>query len=243
MRQLLFWCLMTWLCRKRPKPPTEWLRCFSSLWKSLRFLFFSCTLNMTTKLLLLWVRFSRKRESSQATAVEWPRSTTLFSVSRPPSKLLSLLSLYPFLPPLSPPFPMSRQLGQIYSGLCPSLLAGQAASFDWVLIRTGRLVTGYLLRGQWGLSSVIQWKVGSLRWLCGSVWPRMWPAILADTLLPEDMVLLQTVISHVVLRDSLSVTIGPPVLSGEEDMGPPQHWCSKPFLPQRWAHRRGPSLK
>lgn len=90
------WILMTWLCRKRPKPPTEWLQCFSSLWKSLHFLFFSCTLNMTTKPLFLRVRFSQKRESSQATAVEWPRSTTLLSVSWPPSKLLFL---HPFLPP------------------------------------------------------------------------------------------------------------------------------------------------
>ncbi len=32
----------------------------------------------------------------------------------------------------------------------PSQLAGRPASFDWVLVRSGRLVTGYLQRGQWG---------------------------------------------------------------------------------------------
>lgn len=85
-----------------------------------------------------------------------------------------------------------------------SLLPGRAVSFHCVLVRIGRLVTGYLQRGQWGLSPVIQWKTGSLWWLCGSAWRRMQLAILADTLLPEDMVLLQTVISHRLLRDSLS---------------------------------------
>ncbi|KAI4802387.1 hypothetical protein KUCAC02_020228, partial [Chaenocephalus aceratus] len=45
----------------------------------------------------------------------------------------------------------------------PSLLAVRAALFDWVLVRAGRLVSVYLQRGQWGLSPVIQLKVGSLR--------------------------------------------------------------------------------
>ncbi|KAI9528208.1 hypothetical protein NQZ68_023188 [Dissostichus eleginoides] len=91
----------------------------------------------------------------------------------------------------------------------PSLLAVRAALFDWVLVRAGRLVSEYLQRGQWGLSPVIQLKVGSLRWTCGSVWSRTWTAIPADTLFPEDVVLLQAMISHRPLRDSLSVTTGP----------------------------------
>lgn len=122
-----------------------------------------------------------------------------------------------------------------------SLLTGRAVLFHCVLVRIGRLVTGYLPRGQWGLSPVIQWKTGSLRWLCGSAWRRMRPAILADTLLPKDMVLLQTMISHRLLRDSLSARSGPLPIA---------LWWRRyvtysvlvqqaTFLPHGWAHGRG----
>lgn len=72
-----------------------------------------------------------------------------------PSKLLSLLFLHPSIPPsLFPLFSQEQPAGlDLLWSLCcrakPSLLAGRAASFDWVLVRAGRLVTGYLQRGQW----------------------------------------------------------------------------------------------
>lgn len=71
----------------------------------------------------------------------------------------------------------------------------------------------------------------------------MWPAILADTLLPEDMVLLHTMISYLSLHDSLSVPRRPLpsellvnrmccLLNG----GARDHISHFP-ISQRWAHR------
>lgn len=111
---------------------------------------------------------------------------------------------------------MSRQLGHIYSGLrsqgeAPAL-AGRAASSD---SRAGQAceISNWIstVEAGGGLSSVIQWKAGvSAAAPRSRVGPRARPAILDDTLLfffffspphlpskPEDMVLLQTVISHV----------------------------------------------
>lgn len=120
------------------------------------------------------------------------------------------------------------------------LLFGRAASFDWVLVRAGRLLTGYLQRGQWGLSPVIHWKAGSLRWPRGSVGPRTRTTIPADTLFSEDAVLLQIVISHQLLRDRLSVTAGLcPALSSEEDTTPPHKRCLWPHFPHEAGHAGG----
>lgn len=181
----------------------------------------------------------QREDLPQVIAIEQPHSTTLLPISWPSSKLLYIHSLLPRS--------LLYQGLSSWAGFAPylSLLTGRAVSFHCVLVRIGRLVTGYLHRGQWGLSPVIQWKTGSVWWLCGSAWRRMRPAILADTLLPKDMVLLQTMISHRLLRDSLSAWSGPlPIaLWWRRYVTSSVLVQQTTFLPHGWASRRGPAWK
>lgn len=127
--------------------------------------------NTTTNVLFRLVRFSQKRQYSQATAVDWPRSTTLLSILWPPFKpsFSSFVRHFPFFPSIFQPCPSTKfpRTGSwarfSLVSTSPSRLFGRAASFDWILVRARRLVTGYPQRGHaaWAL-----WSRGE-QCLCG----------------------------------------------------------------------------
>lgn len=106
------------------KPPAEWLHSFSSLGKEKHCISRSFVARSTRPQSPCYSESSscRRKDLSQATAVEWPRSTTLL---QPLCKLLPVLTFHPFLPPYFPCLPTGRHLGWICSRLCiPVCLLG-----------------------------------------------------------------------------------------------------------------------
>lgn len=133
-------------------------------------------------------------------AVDWPRSTTLLSISWP----LFQIGLQSVHISISPPVCSQEQPAgpHLLWSPCRRAKIGDAVTL-WA--RVSRLVSGYPERGRWGLSPVIQREDGSAQCSCGCVWPGTTTAIPADTLFSEDVVLLQTMISHLPLKGQFSL--------------------------------------